>query len=224
MAKVKRTQDYLEELKSRSYPRYDELSGLYDKWKKELDIETFSRFLETVWEEIDNIKPKYLGINTYSNFRGIAFEEFCFDSSRGAINEAGVDGIVEPFWNQKVVMEEFYIFDGSQFKVQRKYKAVDIVVGKSDKSESRLIHPFVIISCKVWQGTNWLDEDRAVFDSIRSRYPNVVGYSLCMSLNAPQVSLISCQRTGLRVFDLSKDYEGFVEDMEKTLQSISEVA
>lgn len=35
--------------------------------------------------------------------------------------------------------------------------------------------------------------------------PNVLGYSLCISLNVPPVSLISSQRTGLRVFDLSKD-------------------
>ena len=224
MTRVRRTQDYLADLRDGDYPRCEELVGLYDEWKRELDIQTFSRFLDTIWEEKDNIRPKYLGTNTYSNFRGIAFEELCFDLLCRAIQRTGIGATVEPFWNQRVVMEEFYLFDGEQFKVQRKYKAVDVVAGKSDESESGLVHPLVIISCKTWQSTNWLDEDKAVYDSVRSRYPNVIGYSLCMSLSVPAVSLISCQRTGLRVFDLSKEYKGFVEDIERTMQDLREMA
>jgi len=202
MARIKKTSDYLGELQNKGYNRYNELFNLYDKWKKELDIKSLSDFLNIIWKEKDKIKPKYLGENTYNNFRGIAFEEFCFDLINKVIKEAEAQNIIELFWNTKILTEEFYIFENGQFKKYPKYKAVDIAIGKQ---EDNLIHPLIIISCKIWQGTNWLDEDSAILDNIRNRYPNVLGYSLCMILNVPRVSLISSQRTGLRVFDLSKD-------------------
>jgi len=218
MPRVKRTHDYLGELRNKGYPRYDEVFNLYDKWKREFDINALSKFLIIVWEEKDNIKPSYLGENTYNNFRGIAFEEFCFDLLNKTIEETEAKNVVELFWNKKILTEEFYIFEEGRFKKYPKYKAVDIVIGKS---ESELIHPLIIISCKIWQSTNWLDEDRAIFDSIRNRYPNVLGYSLCMSLNVPRVSLISSQRTGLRVFDLSKKFDDFAEDIRNVLCEVT---
>ncbi|MFQ6129653.1 MAG: hypothetical protein ACE5OT_02450 [Candidatus Hadarchaeaceae archaeon] len=65
--------------KNKGYNRYDELD-LYDKWK-ELDIKALLDFLDIIWKEKDDMKPKYLGENTYNNFRGIAFEEFYFDEN-----------------------------------------------------------------------------------------------------------------------------------------------
>lgn len=202
MARIKKTSDYLDERQNKGYNRHNELLNLYDKWKKELDIKSLSDFLNIIWKEKDKIKSKYLGENTYNNFRGIAFEEFCFDLMNKVIKEAEAQNIVELFWNTKILTEEFYMFENGQFKKYPKYKSVDIAIGKQ---EDNLTHPLIIISCKIWQSTNWLDEDRAILDNIRNRYPNVLGYSLCMSLNVPCVSLISSQRTGLRVFDLSKD-------------------
>ena len=183
MARITKTSDYLRKLQNKNYSRYSELYDLYDKWKKELDIKALSKFLDTVWKEKDNIKPKYLGENTYNNFRGIAFEEFCFDILDKTIKESGTENAVELFWNKKILTEEFYMFENGGFKKYPKYKAVDIVIGKR---EDNLIHPLIIISCKIWQSTNWLDEDRAILDNIRDRYPNVLGYSLCMSL------IVSC--------------------------------
>ena len=101
MARIKKTSDYLKELQNKGYSRYSELFSLYDNWKKELDIEVLSNFLKIIWEEKDNIKPKYLGENTYNNFRGIAFEEFCFDILDKAIKESKAENAVELFWNEK---------------------------------------------------------------------------------------------------------------------------
>ena len=115
------------------------------------------------------------------------------------------------------------MFENGQFKKYPKYKAVDIAIGKQ---EDNLIHPLIIISCKIWQSTNWLDEDRAILDNIRNRYPNVLGYSLCMSLSVPPVSLISSQRTGLRVFDLSKHgkLNEFIGDIKEVLKEVKKNA
>jgi len=220
MARVGKTPDYLEKLQTKGYERSNGLFNLYKKWKESLDIQAFSDFLDIVWKEKDNIRSK-LGANTYNNFRGIAFEEFCFDLLKKIIEETGTASIIELFWNEKILTEEFYIFEGGQFNKYPKHKTVDIVVGKR---EGNLIHPIVIISCKTWQSTNWLDEDRAIFDNIRNRYPNVLGYSLCMSLQVPPVSLISGQRTGLKVFDLSKDDKEFIADIKRMLEEIKRVA
>ena len=219
MARIKKTSDYLKELQNKGYSRYSELFSLYDNQKKELDIEVLSNFLKIIWEEKDNIKPKYLGENTYNNFRGIAFEEFCFDILDKAIKESKAENAVELFWNEKILTEEFYMFENGGFKKYPKYKAVDVAIGKQ---EDNLIHPLIIVSCKIWQSTNWLDEDRAILDNIRNRYPNVLGYSLCMSLSVPPVSLISSQRTGLRVFDLSQNgkLNEFISDIKEVLTEV----
>jgi len=219
MARIKKTSDYLKELQNKDYSRYSELFSLYDNWKKELDIEALSNFLKIIWEEKDDIKPKYLGENTYNNFRGIAFEEFCFDILDKAIKESKAENAVELFWNEKILTEEFYMFENGGFKKYPKHKAVDVAIGKR---EDNLIHPLIIISCKIWQSTNWLDEDRAILDNIRNRYPNVLGYSLCMSLSVPPVSLISSQRTGLRVFDLSQNgkLNEFISDIKEVLTEV----
>lgn len=219
MARWKKTDDYLKELKSKGYKRYNELFNLYVKWKKQLDINALSKFLDIVWEEKDNIKPKYLGENTYMNLRGTAFEEFCFDLLRKVVNESEASNLVELFWNKKILTEEFCIFENGKFKRYPKSKAVDIVIGKS---EDNLFHPLIVVSCKIGQSTNWLDEDRAIFDNIRNRYPNVVGYSLCMNLGVPPVSLISSQRTGLRVFGLSiaGKLNEFISDIKEVLAGV----
>jgi hypothetical protein len=222
MARVKKTLGYLRTLRKKDYKGYSCLLNLYNRWKKDIDIEVFSDFLDIIWKEIDNIRPK-LGVNTYNNFRGTALEEFCFDLLKKIIKETEVENVIELFWNQKILAEEFYIFENGRFKKYPKHKTVDIVVGKREDS---LIHPIIIISCKIWQSTNWLDEDRAVLDNIRNRYPNVLGYSLCMSLQAPAVSLISSQRTGLRVFDLSKDgkLNEFIVDIKEVLTEVKKSA
>ena len=223
MARIKKTLDYLEELKNKDYNRYDELLNLYDKWQKELDIKALSNFLDIIWKEKDNIKPKYLGENTYNNFRGIAFEEFCFNILNKVIKENEAENVVELFWNEKILTEEFYMFENGGFKKYPKHKAVDLAIGKR---EDNLVHPLIIISCKIWQSTNWLDEDRAILDNIRNRYPNVLGYSLCMSISVPPVSLISSQRTGLRVFDLSKEgkLNEFIGDIKELLKEVKKNA
>jgi hypothetical protein len=135
------------------------------------------------------------------------------------VKEIGDKNMIELFWNTKILTEEFYMFENGQFKEYPKYKVVDIAIGKR---ENNLLRPLIIISCKIWQSTNWLDEDRTILDNIRNRYPNVLGYSLCMNLSVPPVSLISSQKTGLRVFDLSKDsklYE-FISDIKEVLMDI----
>ena len=223
MARNKRTSDYLDELRSKGYERYNELLNLYKKWKGSLDVKVLSDFLGIVDKEKDNIKPEYLGQNTYNNFRGIAFEEFCFDRLNKVIKKTETDNIIELFWNTKILTEEFYMFQNGQFKKYPKYKTVDIAIGKR---EGNLIHPIIVVSCKIWQSTNWLDEDRAILDNIRNRYPNVLGYSLCMLLSVPPVSLISSQRTGLKALDLSKDgkLNEFISDIEGALTEIKENA
>jgi len=220
MPRWKKTDDYLKQLERKGYSQYDRLFGLYVKWKGELEIKALSDFLDIVWKEKDNIKPKYLGENTYMNFRGTALEEFCFDFLGKIINECEADNLLQVFWNKKVVTEEFYIFEDEKFRKYPKSKAIDIVIGQS---QSDLFHPLIIIGCKIWQQTNWLDEDRAIFDSVRNRYPNVVGYSLCMNLSVPPVSLISSQRTGLRVFDLSKEnqFSEFIRDIKGVIQRVT---
>lgn len=219
MARVTKTSDYLRKLESKRYNRCNELTVLYNNWKKSLDINKLSEFLKIIEDEKGSIKPKYLGENTYINLKAIAFEEFCFDLLSKVIKETGIENIVELFWNKKILTEEFYIFKNGQFDKYPKYKTVDIVIGKS---EGKLFHSLVIISCKIWQSTNWLDEDRAVFDNIRNRYPNTLWYSLCMKLDVPPVSLISSRRTGLRVFNLSKDdeFNKFNEDIKKVLMEV----
>lgn len=216
MTRVKKTSDYLGELQGKGYERYDDLLKLYNAWKKDLDINVLSNFLDLIWKEKDNIKPKHLGENTYNYFRGIAFEEFCFDILDKTIKQSKTENTVELFWNEKILTEEFYIFENGGFKKYPKYKAVDIAIGKR---EDNLIHPLIIISNKIWQSTNWLDDDRAILDNIRNRYPNVLGYSLCMSLSVLPVSLISSQRTGLKVFDLSKacQLDKFISDIKEVL-------
>jgi len=223
MARIKKTSDYLDELRNKGYKRYNDFLNLYKKWKKELNVKALSEFLDIIWQEKDNIKPKYLGENTYNNFRGIAFEEFCFDILDKTIKESGAENAVELFWNEKILTEEFYMFENGGFKKYPKRKAVDVAIGKR---EDNLIHPLIIISCKIWQSTNWLDEDRAILDNIRNRYPNVLGYSLYMSLSVPPVSLISSQRTGLKVFDLSKDgkLSEFIGDIKEVLTEIKKNA
>ncbi len=215
MARIIKTGDYLERLHGKGYAGFDSLFGLYNEWKEKSDIGAFSSFLESTWKEKDRIKPKYLGENSYNNLRGIAFEEFCFDVLDRTINESGAENLVELFWNEKIMTDEFHVLENGQFKKYPKHKAVDIAIGKR---EDTLIHPMIIISCKIWQSTNWLDEDRAVFDSIRNRYPNVFGYCLCMGLSVPSVSLISSQRTGLKVFDLSEE-----ENPNRFLREIKEI-
>jgi hypothetical protein len=220
MARIKKTLDYLRELQNKNYSRYGDLFDLYNKWKKNLDIKVFAEFLDTIWQEKDNIKPnKYLGGAAYSNFRGIAFEEFCFDILDNTIKGSGTENAVELFWNEKILTEEFYIFENGGFKKYPKYKAVDIAIGKR---ENNLIHPLIIISCKTYHSTNWLDEDRAILDNVRNRYPNVFGYSLGRGLSALPVSLISSQRTGLKVFDLSKEgkLSEFISDIEEVLTEV----
>jgi len=216
MARVKRTLDYLEQLKD--HGQYSELRTLYDRWSDTLDAEALSRFLDFVWEEKGSIKPR-LGENTYSNLRGIAFEEFCFLVLSKAVRDAVAEGMIGLFWNERILTEEFYIFENGQFKRFPKYKTVDLALGKSDGS---LVHPFVIVSCKIWQSTNWLDEDRAVLDNIRLRYPEVLGYSLCMNMSVPRVSLISAQRTGLQVYDLSDParFGEFKTDIQRVLVEV----
>jgi len=220
MSRWKKTDAYLKQLEHKGYNQYDKILSLYGKWKAELDTKALSDFLDIVWKEKDNIKPKYLGENTYINFRGTAFEEFCFAFLRKIINECEADNLVQVFWNKKIVTEEFFIFEDGKFRKYPKNKAIDIVIGQS---ESNLFHPLIIISCKIWQSTNWLDEDRAIFDNVRNRYPNVVGYSLCMNLSAPPVSLVSSQRTGLRVFDLSKEsqFSEFTKDIKGVIQGVT---
>lgn len=219
MARWKKTEDYLEQLKGKGYGQCDKLFGLYDKWKGELDIKALSTFLDILWKEKDNIKPKYLGENTYMNCRGTAFEEFCFDFVCKIVMECEADNLIQVLWNKKVLTEEFYMFEHGKFRKYPKSKAVDIVMGQS---QGDLFHPLTIMSCKIWQQTNWLDEDRAIFDSVRNRYPNVVGYSLCMNLSAPLVSLISSQRTGLRIFDLSKEdqFNEFIRDIKSVIEAV----
>jgi len=95
MARGKKTQDYLAELKKSDYARHNELFDLYEKWRGDLDIETFRTFLRIIAEENDIIKKSgYLGVNAYSQFRGIAFEEFCFCSIKKVIEETSPEGIV----------------------------------------------------------------------------------------------------------------------------------
>lgn len=225
MVRAKTTLAYLEDLKNKGYNRYDELSEIHERWKEEPDVNkrlsALKDFLEITWNEKKNIKPTYMGENTYNNFRGIAFEEFCFHLLNKIIKESNAGNIVELFWNTKILTEEFYKFERKQFKKYPKYKAVDLVIGKQ---EDNLIHPLIIISCKIWQSTNWLDEDRSIFENIRNRYPDVLGYSLCMSLNVPPVSLISSQRTGLKAFNLSKEeeLEKFTSEIKEFLKKVKE--
>ncbi len=223
MTRVTKTFEYLEKLQNKGYPRYNDLLDLYNRLKKDIDIKELKKFLDITWKEKDHIKPKFLGEGTYNNFRGIAFEEFCFDLLNRVVKKSKVKNIIELFWNTKILTEEFYMFENGQVRKYPKYKAVDIAIGKR---EENLIHPLIIISCKIWQSTNWLDEDRAIFDNIRNRYPNVIGYSLCMNLSAPPVSLISSQRTGLSVFDLSKDgkLNEFIRDIKEILTEVKKNA
>jgi len=219
VARIKRTIDYLEKLKNKGYRRYDELLSLYNKWKKDLDIKALSDFLDIVWKEKDNIKPTYLGENEYNNFRGISFEEFCYDLLDRVIKESEVEDVVELFWNEKILTEEFYKFEDGKFRKHLKYKKVDLIIGKR---EGNVIHSFIIISCKIWQNTNWLDEDRTVLNDIRNRYPEVLGYSLCMGLNVQRVSLISSQKVGLKVFNLAEEgkLDEFIEEIKEFLKEV----
>jgi len=119
MARIKKTSDYLDKLQNKGYNQYNDLFNLYNEWKKELDIKSLSDFLNIIWKEKDNIKPKYLGENTYNNFRGIAFEEFCFDLMNKVIKEAEAQNIIELFWNTKILTEEFYMFENGQRDLSR---------------------------------------------------------------------------------------------------------
>lgn len=221
MAKVKRTLDYLNQLQSSGYPKSDHFIDLYRTWKTSRNLKIFSQYLNELLDEKDGIKPKYLGENTYSNLRGISFEEFCFDVLTRTVQENTPSFDVEVFWNERILTEELYLFENGEFKKHPKSKAVDLILGVPQEAR---IHPFVIISCKVWQGTNWLDEDRSTLDRIRIRYPAVIGYSLCMSANVPPVSLISAQRTGLRVLDFSQEsqVDEFVSDIKELLMGLSD--
>jgi len=219
MARLKRTSDYLNQLQLAGYPRYDYFDALYQEWRNSSDLAPFTQFQEDLWEEKDNMKPEFIGENTYSNLRGISFEEFCFTTIGRIIENSSRIPEIKLFWNERILTEEFLLFKDNHFSKHPKYKRVDLAIGMK---QTNIIHPFSIMSCKVWQSTNWLDEDRAILDSIRVRYPAVIGYSLCMSLNVPKVSLISAQRTGLQVYDFSIDgqYDEFVSDVRKSLQEI----
>lgn len=219
MARVTKTSDYLDKLQKKGYSRCNDLLKLYDRWKKDLDIKTFSKFLDTIWEEKGKIKPTYLGENTYNYFRGVALEEFCFSTLNKALEETETENILELFWNGKILTEEFYVFENGQFKKYTKDKAVDIAIGKS---EGGLINPLIIVGCKIYHSTNWLDEDRAFLDNIRNRYPKVRVYSLCWRLNAPPESLIGSQRTGLKVFELVQDgkFSEFIGEIKEVLARV----
>lgn len=218
MARIMQTANYLEELRNRSYKGIYGLSNLFKGWKGKSDIGAFLSFLESTWKEKDRIRPKYLSLNSYNNLRGIAFEEFCYDALDKTIKGSGAEKLIELFWNEKILTEEYYVFEKGKFRKLPKYKTVDIGIGQR---EDELIHPIIILSCKIYQSTNWLDEDRTILDNIRNRYPNVLGYSLCMGLSAPAVSLISCQRTGLKVFDLSKEknFDIFLKEIKEIIHS-----
>ncbi len=213
MAK-KNISSYLDKLEG--YSKKEELIDLYGRWKNDLEINTFLVFLNLIGFEKNNIKPKYLGENEYNNFRGVALEEFCYDKLNKLINESGMVDLIQLFRNEKILIEEFFVFKDRKFNKIPKYKNVDIIVGKK---EGNLIHPLMIISCKVWQSANWLDEDRAVFDNVRNRYPYVLGYSLCTSIIASSAALISSQRTGLKIFDLSKEdkFPEIISDIKEIL-------
>lgn len=191
---------YLDRLQNKGYNRYGELLDLYTRWKNDLEIKDFLEFLNITARELKHIKP-VLGENTYNNFRGVALEEFCCCKLNKLVADIGVADL-QIFRNERILTEEFFVLEDGKFNKITNSKNIDIVIGKKEES---LIHPLVIISCKIWYDKNWLDEDREVFDNVRRRYPYVLGYSLCTNLSASQAALISCQRTGMKVFNLSKD-------------------
>jgi len=220
MARLKKTETYLQELKNKGYPQQDKLVKLYHEWKNapDPDIDALSAFLAAVGGDTGGIRS-LLGINTFNNFRGYALEEFCFDLFQKRIKEFEIADLVELLPNQKVLTEEFFVFEKGKFEKIPKEKSIDIVVGQR---ENELIHPHIIVSCKTYQSTNWLDEDKAIFFSIRNRYPDVVGYSLCLGISTSEDVPLFSRRTGLAVFDLSKkeQYCEFDEDLKKVLKDI----
>jgi len=213
----KKTEDYLNQLQSSGYAKTQKLFGLYHRWKEKLDIESLSKFLDVLWDEKENIRPSKLGIATYNNFRGVAFEEFVHDAIDKALDLEKTK--FELFWNDKILREEFYILEGGSFKKHPKYKAVDLTIGMR---EDKLIHPIAVISCKNWYDSVWLDDDRTVFDNIRNKYPHVFGYGVCMDCNVPAVSLISAQRTGLKVYPFKEKncFDEFIGELRNNLQIV----
>jgi hypothetical protein len=133
------------------------------------------------------------------------------------IKKCEAEKIIGLFWNEKILTEQFYIFEKGKFKKDSKYKTVDIVLGKP---ENKLIHPLVIVNCRVWTDTTRLNEDLFIFERIRNIYPTVIGYSLSMYAEVPWVSLICCSRTGLKVFGLSKQFEKFINDIKEFINEI----
>ncbi|RLI88963.1 MAG: hypothetical protein DRO62_02660 [Candidatus Altiarchaeales archaeon] len=214
MARNKKTIDYLNQLQGKGYDKTHGLFDLYYKWKEKSDIELLSKFLDLLWSEVDNIRPK-LGIATYNTFRGIALEEFIYESLNKFVEKTKF----KLFWNDRILTEEFYIFEDGAFKKYPKYKAVDLTIGTREDNQ---IHPFAIISCKMWYGADTLDSDRSVFDNIRNRYPSVFGYGVCMECNVKPVSLISAQRTGLNIYNFEKknQFKDFIDDIKHNLQEI----
>lgn len=125
------------------------------------------------------------------------------------IKEIKTDNIIILFWNIKILIKQGYIFEifdeifeNKQFKRYPKYKFVDITIGKH---ENNLIPSITIISCKIWQNTNWLDEDRGILDIILNRDQNVLEYSLCITTSVSSISLIISQRIELKWLDLSEN-------------------
>ena len=216
---MKRTIQYLENLKEQGYQKHELLFELYNKWRTELDIETLISFLKEIDEDKRNLKSNYIGENTYSNFRGIAFEEYCFIQLERIIKETNSQKIIDLFWNENIKTEEYLYYDGKEFKTFPKYKRIDLTIGKKQKE---LIHPLIIISCKVWQSINWLDEDKNILDKIRNRYPGVTGYSLCLSLSISPIYLLSVQRSGLQVFNFSNKFQldQFIKEVTEFLTNI----
>ncbi|MFZ2454870.1 MAG: hypothetical protein WAX07_00105 [Candidatus Altiarchaeia archaeon] len=209
MARNAKTIDYLERIRSKNPDVYQKLFKSYRDWKESLNIEQFEEFLHFAWEE------KVLN----NNARGIAFEEFCFDLLSRIHRDTQTANLFDIIWNENLIIEEFYVFEGNQFKKYQNQKAVDIALVKK---EGALIHPILIIGCKGWLSKEWLEGDKEVFDSLRNRYPNVLGYSLCKDLKVSQESIVRGQRTGLKIFDLTKEgeIESLTSDIKKSLKEI----
>jgi len=198
MARIKSTFTYIEDIKKKAAIKNitELLQQKYQKWKSSLDIRDLNDFLDFTWHKKDLIRPK-LGIASYNTMRGCALEEFVRDIIVKKVDYKSKG--FELFWRKPIVSEELYIFEGDCFKKHPKTKKVDLSLGIL---EGKVIHPFAVVSCKVWYGADWLDADRDVFDRIRSRYPHVLGYAVCMSCGVKPVSLISAQRTGMKIFQL----------------------
>jgi len=200
MTKIKVTADYIRDLEEKT--AMGDIAKLlrerYEKWKGSLSLKDLNDFLHFSWIKKDQIRKK-LGIASYNTMRGCSFEEFVKDVIENRINFKSKR--FELFWRQPIVTEELYVFERktSRFKTYTKTKKVDLSLGVLD---DKVIHPFAIVSCKVWYGADWLDADRDVFDRVKSRYPHVYGYAICLNCGVKSESLISAQRTGMKIYEL----------------------